>query len=119
MIGPNPSVSKSNRLHVVVFRFCSIDFRCIPHIPLKGSIVFPKVLTFKWLFLEQIGSTVNLAVCSPHSLIQDSMVLKSNFNVGITLFSIMVVLGGPKHLTKVIWTEPKFDVKTPQCHTKV
>ena len=136
----------SNRLHVVVFRICFNDLRCIPHIPLKGSITFPKVLTFKclflkpitccrlsvsfhwfevhsthsskridsfpkvltfkWLCFKQIGSTVNLAVCPPHLLIRGSMVLKDNFNVNITLVNFMVVLGGPKHLTKLFGQNP-------------
>ena len=38
IINQNPSVSKSNWLHVVIFRFFFISLKYIPEIPLKRLV---------------------------------------------------------------------------------
>ena len=48
----NPSVSKSNRLHVVIFRFLFINVKYVLYILLKESIFSFEVLNFNWLFLK-------------------------------------------------------------------
>ena len=52
IIGPNPSVSKSNQLHVGIFSFFFIDLRHILYIPLTWLVIFFEVLNFNRLFLK-------------------------------------------------------------------
>jgi hypothetical protein len=52
IVGQDPSNSKSNRLHVDIFRFCFIHLKYIPRIPLKRSVSFMKPLNFNRLFLK-------------------------------------------------------------------
>ena len=47
IIGWDPSVCKSNRLHVDILRFSFIKLGYIPYILLKWSVIFPAVLNFK------------------------------------------------------------------------
>ena len=48
----DPSVCKSNRLHVDILRIPFMKLGCILCIPLKWSVSFPTVLNFNWLFLR-------------------------------------------------------------------
>jgi hypothetical protein len=53
IIGQNPSVSKSNQLHVVIFWFVFIDLRCIYSTDSsKTSANFPQILKFDCLSLK-------------------------------------------------------------------
>ena len=45
-IHQDPSVSKPNRLHVVIVRFFYINLRYILYIPLKQHVIFLETLTF-------------------------------------------------------------------------
>ena len=55
--GQDPSVSKSNQLHVDIFRFSFIDLRYIPQIPLKVSADLLKFCTSTGHSLNSIGSS--------------------------------------------------------------
>ena len=48
----NPRVSKSNRLHALIYQFFFCSLRHIPQIPLKWSTIFMKSWNFNWLFLK-------------------------------------------------------------------
>ena len=52
IIGENPSVSKSNRLHVVIVWVSFIELGCILMIHVDWSLTFPKLLNFDQLFTE-------------------------------------------------------------------
>ena len=58
IIGKYPSVSKSNRLHVVIFRFFFIKLRHIPWIPLNVMGNIPKPLTLTGYFSNSASSSV-------------------------------------------------------------
>lgn len=63
IIGQNPSLSKCNRLHVMIFQFPFIESRYIPFHSSKTMGKFPELLK------PSTGSSVtNLAVSSPLSL---------------------------------------------------
>ena len=58
VISQNPSVSKSNWLHIVIFRFFFINFRYILKTPVKWSVVFLKSWTSRSYFSTSTGSSV-------------------------------------------------------------
>ena len=53
IISWDPSVCKSNQLHVDILQFSFIKLGYILQIPLKWSVYFPAVLNFNQLFLKQ------------------------------------------------------------------
>ena len=73
IVGQNPSVSKSNQLHVVISRVIFIIICCyIPHIPLKWWVVFLKswtstgsYVTSDW-FYSFLGSSPIEIQSKPH-----------------------------------------------------
>ena len=65
IIGQVPSVSKSNRLHVVIFRFFFINLRYILWIPLKWWVIFLKSWTSTDYFSNSTGSSVTSGRFSP------------------------------------------------------
>ena len=52
IIGWDPSVCKSNRLHVDILQFSCIKLGYILYIFLKWLVVFPEVSNFNWLVLK-------------------------------------------------------------------
>ena len=66
IISQNPSVSKSNWLHVVIFQYFVIDLGIysIDSSTMTGGN-FPKVLNFNRLFLNSTGSSVTSSWFSP------------------------------------------------------
>ena len=58
IIGWDPSVCKSNRLHVDILRFSYINLRYIPQIPLKCSVILLKSWTSTGYFSNSTGSSV-------------------------------------------------------------
>ena len=65
IIGQNPSVSKSNRLYVVIFRFFFIDLRNISRITVKRSV---NHLEFQPVIPQISIGSLELAAGSPRSL---------------------------------------------------
>ena len=57
------SVSKSNRLHVVIFRFLFTNLGCILYIPLGGSVVLLKSWTLTSHFSNSSSSFVTTLLC--------------------------------------------------------
>ena len=66
IIAQNPSVSKSNRLHVVIFRIFFSKLRYIPKILMD---CFPGILNFQSVISQSQPVHLQLAVGSPRSLI--------------------------------------------------
>ena len=58
IIGRDPSVCKSNRLHVDILRLFYIVLRYIPWIPLKWSVILLKSWTSTGCFSNSTGSIV-------------------------------------------------------------
>jgi hypothetical protein len=58
IIGRDPSVSKSNRLQVVVFRFSFIHSSFTPYIPLEWGVILRKSWTSTGYFSNSTGSFV-------------------------------------------------------------
>lgn len=56
----NPSTSKLNQLHIVIFLFFFDNMTYIPQIPLKLIGYFPAVLSLTQLFLELNQLSLNL-----------------------------------------------------------
>ena len=64
-IGENPSVSKSNWLRLVIFRFSFINWRYIPQIPLWRSATFLESWTSISYFSNSVDSSVTSGRFSP------------------------------------------------------
>ena len=60
IIGWDPSVCKSNRLHVDILRFFYINLRYIPQIPLKWSVILLNTWTSTGYFSNSTGSSITL-----------------------------------------------------------
>ena len=58
IIGQNPRVSKSHRLHVMISQILFICSRYIPYIHLKWLVFFLKSWTLIGYFSNSIGSSV-------------------------------------------------------------
>jgi hypothetical protein len=68
MISRDPSVSKSNWLHVEIFQFILYEFGVCSINSSKMMGTFPEVLNFDWLFLKlNLYIHLKLAACSPRS----------------------------------------------------
>ena len=65
IIGQNPSVSKSTRLRVVIFRFLVTNWRYILQIPLKRQVDFPKSWTSTGYFSNSTDSAGTCRRFSP------------------------------------------------------
>ena len=65
IIGWDPSVGKSNRLHVDILWFSFIKLGYIPYIPLKWSVIFLESWSSTGSFSNSIGSSVTNCRFSP------------------------------------------------------
>ena len=88
IVGQDPSDSKSNRLHVDIFRFCFIHFRYIPQIPLKWSVLLLRSWTSTGYISNSTGSSVTNRPVLPKQVVQKHPSYKSQ----------------PMKVSTVIWT---------------
>ena len=93
LVGQDPRDSKSNRLHVDIFRFSFIH--CMkyiaPQIPLKRSVILLKSPTSTGYFSNSIGSfAINRRISpSPAASANFQLVLSKTSRIGDTKYDIL------------------------------